>query len=180
MKNIIKEDILAVLADAVQALQAEDYHKIAELSNHVIHDASIFQDDDSLSIAILIFALSKMVQRCCEKKIDFRHIIPLVEQAHKLLQQEKYKAYRSTIQHLFDSIRKLDEKLKVYIQEVIDRAKIKKGSKLHEHGVSIARISELLGVSQWELQKYIGNILETDGREKAVRQRLDTARSLFQ
>ena len=179
MQQIVKEDILSVLADAVKYLQDEDHHTLSELSNHVIHDASIFQDDDSLSIAILVYALSKMVQRCCEKKIDFRSIIPQVVQAHKLLQQDKYNAYRNVIQKLFDMISNIDAKLKLYIQEVITKAKIKKGSKLHEHGISIARIAELLGISQWELQGYIGHFVETDGGERPVKQRLDTARDLF-
>ncbi len=180
MKPIVKEDILKVLADTIDALQAEDHHTISELSNHVIHDASIFQDDDSVSIAIMIYALSKMVQRCCEKKIDFSHIIPLIKQAYKLLQQEKYSAYRNVIHKLFEQLSKLDEQMKQYIQEVITKAKIKKGSKLHEHGISIARTAELLGISQWELQQYVGHFVETDGGERPAKERLATARALFQ
>ena len=62
MNEIVKRDILAVLNDLAGILKVKeesDAAQIKELSNHVIHNASIFQEEDSVSIAILIYALSK-------------------------------------------------------------------------------------------------------------------------
>ncbi len=79
----------------------------------------------------------------------------------------------------FDFINKIDTKLKLYIEEVISKAKVKKGSKLHEHGLSIARTAEVLGISQWELMNYVGKttISTVDGVD--VKTRLNFARKLF-
>ncbi len=180
MQDIVRKDILDVLEQALTYLQAEDHHALGELSNHVIHDASIFQDDDSVSVAVLIYALSKMVQRCCDEKIPFTHLIPLVQQTRAALATSKDDDYRRLIRQLFEEVKKLDEKLKLYITEVLEKAKIKKASKLHEHGISLARTAELLGVSQWELQDYIGKTrIPEDALGVSARERLLRARGWF-
>jgi len=180
MQDTIRKDILSVLEQAIAALQAEDHHALGELSNHVIHDASIFQDDDSVSVAVLVYALSKVVQRCCDEKLPFAHFIPLVQTARQLLQEGKEDEYRQRISTLFAEIRKVDEKLKLYITEVLEKAKIKKASKLHEHGISLARTAELLGISQWELQDYIGKTRIPDiAAGVSARERLQRAREWF-
>lgn len=180
MQDIVRKDILDVLQQAVASLQAEDHHALGELSNHVIHDASIFQDDDSVSVAVLIYALSKMVQRCCDEKIPFAHVIPLVQQAHDTLAAGREDEYRALVRRLMGEIKRLDEKLKLYITEVLEKAKVKKASKLHEHGISLARTAELLGVSQWELQDYIGKTrIPEEMLGISVGERLRRARGWF-
>ncbi|MBW2973627.1 hypothetical protein KY346_04490 [Candidatus Woesearchaeota archaeon] len=181
MIDVIKEDILAVLKDAIEILKSDEKpaQQLSELSNHVIHDASIFQDEDSVSIAVLIYALSKVVHHCHEEGIGYESLIKGVEKAYVLLSKKDYKGYRNTIKSLFSQIKKIDEKLKLYVKEVLDRARIKKGSKMHQHGISIARTAELLGLTQWELQDYIGKQRYFEIKEMPVSKRLKTAREAF-
>jgi len=42
------------------------------------------------------------------------------------------------------------------IQEVLRKASINKASKIYEHGLSLAKTSKLLGITQWELSEYVG------------------------
>jgi len=181
MLDVIKEDVLSVLKQALSILRSDErpVQDLRELSNHIIHDASVFQDDDSLSIAVLIYALSKVIPYCEEQNIRFDNIVSSMQKAYDFLTAKNDKKYRAEIKHLFESIKKIDEKLKVYIQEVLDRARIKKGSKLHQHGISIARTAELLGLTQWELQDYIGKQKYFDIREMPVKKRLQIAREAF-
>ena len=88
--------------------------------------------------------------------------------------------YRSVIKRILSDIGQCDHQLKLYIQEVIEQAKIKKATKLHEHGISIARTAELLGLSQWELQGYIGKTVRDIPRD-GMRgpERLRKARDIF-
>jgi len=180
MNQIVKKDILAVLENVLSALKEKDYSALGELSNHVIHDASIFQDDDSVSFAILIYALSKTLQRCVECGVQFTKFESLLAEAHESLKNDSDEIYKSKIQALFSVIQSADDKLKLYIEEVIHKAKIKKGSKMHEHGISVARTAEILGISQWELMTYIG---KTWGPEFVsdddVKKRIVVARKLF-
>lgn len=180
MNPIVKKDILAVLENVLRALKEKDYSALAELSNHVIHDASIFQDDDSVSFAILIYALSKTLQRCVECGVQFTKFEGLLAEARDSLKNDNHELYKSKIQSLFGVIQSADDKLKLYIEEVIHKAKIKKGSKMHEHGISVARTAEILGISQWELMNYIG---KTWGPEfvsdEDVKKRIAVTRKLF-
>lgn len=181
MLRTVKEDILNVLNKSIETLRADEYPEevLSELSDHVIHDASIFQDDDSVSIAVLIYALAKTMGDCQEKNMDCSYLTKHLEKARDLLSKNDFKRYRTMIRETFNQIRQLNKKVGIYIHEVLDRAKIKKGSKMHEHGISIARTAELLGITHWELQDYIGKQKYFDIKEMPVRQRLKTAREMF-
>jgi len=180
MRPIIKEDILGVLQEVIEALKKEDYSALPELSNHTIHDASIFQEEDPLTLAILIYALSKCIQRCIERNQPCPVVAPSLQKAYDALFNDDDNAYRAVVKNLLREIGEMDAQLKMYIQEVIDKAKIKKASKLHEHGISIARTAELLGLSQWELQNYIGKtVIDMPSDGMKVTERLRRARELF-
>lgn len=182
MDEVVKKDILKVLSDAAAILEVEeerDASDLRELSNHTIHNASIFQDEDSVSIATLIYSLSKVIERR-EGKISYSVLLKIIVDAKKNLEQNRIDEYREVIKKLFNFISTIDNKLKLYIEEVINQAQIKKGSKLYEHGISMARAAEILGISQWELMFYIGktSLTNTIGGI-GVKERLNYARSLF-
>jgi len=180
MRDIVKKDILEVLDEAIKSLQAEDHHALLELSNHVIHDASIFQDDDSVSFAVIIYAISKIVHRCYVEKIPAPKIVPLLQEAKDALELGKEDVYRAVVRRIFDEVKRLDEKTGLYITEVLDQARIKKASRVTEHGISLARTAELLGISQWELQSYFGKT-QIPEQELGISagQRLKVARGWF-
>ncbi len=181
MRPIIKEDILAVLEKVIEALKKEDYSALAELSNHTIHDASVFQEDDPLTLAVFVYALSKIITRCLDRKQACPSVAPSLQKAQEALKQDDDNAYRAVIKNLLREIGEYDAQLKIYIQEVIQQARIKKASKLYEHGISIARTAELLGLSQWELQNYIGKtVVDIPHDGLKVTERLRRARELFQ
>ncbi len=180
MRPIIKEDILEALKDVIEAVKKEDYSALSELSNHTIHDASIFQEDDPLTLAVLVYALSKCIQRCLERRQACPSVAPSLQKAYDALEQDDDNAYRAVIKNMLREIGEMDAQLKMYIQEVIQKAKIKKASKLYEHGISIARTAELLGLSQWELQNYIGKtVIDIPHDGMKVSERLRRARELF-
>jgi len=180
MEDAVKKDILGVLSHVLPAMKKYDTASVIELSNHVIHDAATYQDTDSISIAVMIYALGKMMDRCKEKDINISPIVDSVEKLYNALKDGNFGDYNRNMERIFDSIKKIDNKMSLYIEEVLMKAKIKKGSKIHEHGLSVARTAELMGVSQWDLMSYVGNIPMPYEKENiSVKQRLDTARSLF-
>ena len=75
-----------------------------------------------------------------------------------------------------------DEKLQLYLQEVINKAQIKKGCTMCEVGVSTAQASQVMGVSQWDIMGYLGKTSITDQHAAShnVKIRLQFARRLFQ
>jgi len=182
MNEVVKKDIIQVISDVIDILGVEEERDVVDLmdiSNHTIHNASIFQDEDSVSIAILIYSLSKVIQRK-EGKLNYNSLLILLRGAKKNLGNDNIDIYRRTVRKLFDFISTIDSKLKLYIEQVIIQAEIKKGSKLYAHGISLGRASEILGISQWELMSYVGKTKMPDIKAGVgIKQRINYARSLF-
>ena len=183
MNDSIKKDILAVLQDLSQILKSKEDGNVAQikaLSNHIIHKASVFQDEDSISVAILIYSISKIIERK-QNNLDFNKISNMINSGISNLRNNEDENFRKSIHSLFNFIRTIDIKLKLYINEVINQAEIKKGCKLCEHGISVARASQVLGISRWELMHYLGQttLIDQFSGPVNVSQRIKFARSLF-
>jgi len=183
MNEIIRKDIHMVLKkvrDILRVKSDRDVVEIRELSNHTIHNCSIFQDEDSVSVAILIYALSKVIERK-QGQVNYKNFLVFIQRGINLLQQNKIDEYRKAVKKLFSIISGIDSKLKMYVEEVIKQAEIKKGSKLYEHGLSSQIAASILGISQWELMNYIGktNILDRTSGTVDIKNRLKFTRGLF-
>ena len=88
--------------------------------------------------------------------------------------------YSNIIKDYFDSIEQLDKQLRRYIKEIIEQARIKKGTRVYEHGISIGRAAEILGLSKFDLMDYIGKTGIADVNiGKNISDRLNKARGLF-
>lgn len=177
MIDVVKFDILDILTKSRVYLQLNESAKLRELSNHTVHNASIFQDEDSISIAVVMYALSKIMER---SDIDMSSFIDLVHEAKHYIETDRISDYKNTVKKLFDKISKTDSKFKLYIEEVLTQSQIKKGSKLYEHGISLEQASHLLGITQWELMSYVGKTSIADEFESlSTKKRLDLVRELF-
>ena len=184
MYELIKKDIIAVLSDLAEILKAKeegDIIQIKELSNHVMHNASVFQDEDSISIAVLIYSLSKIIEKK-QKDIDYGKLLNMLNLCIANLKINDDESFRKSVKNIFNFIRTMDQKLRLYIHEVINQAQIKKGCKLCEHGVSVARASEVLGISRWELMHYLGKTTVIDQFNDSISasKRLNFTRGLFE
>lgn len=180
MEETVKKDILDVLKEVIVLIKEKRYDEIKELSNHTIHNASIFQDQDSVSAAVIIYSISKIIERAGKEPGGIAgKFSGLINDAVILLEKGREDDYRSAIKKILDSISKADERFGRFIQEIIEQAEIKKGSKLYDHGISIARSAEVLGISQWDLMSYVGKTTMTEAAPVDVRKRLEFARALF-
>ena len=57
------ENLLKVLKEARGAVEKSDSHKLSDLSNQVIHSASIGQEPENTAVAVIIYSLSKIIER---------------------------------------------------------------------------------------------------------------------
>jgi len=181
MEEIVKKDVIDVITKAIDILQNnKDITLLKELSTHVTHDSAIFQDSDAITIAIIIYSLSKVIERGMNQKTK-RTIISELVSAKKDLSEDKYNSYRNRIDRIVKQIRNIDQKMRMYLQDVLRQAAIKKGSNIYAHGVSLSRVAEILGLSQWDLMSYIGNtnISEEFDISANLKNRIAFAKSLF-
>ena len=178
MEDVVRQDILEVLAKGIEALREGDSFRIKELSNKVIHNASIFQDEDSIGIAVLMYSLSKVMER---GKLEVDNMLQLLAKANSGLEALNLDEYRLSVKLALRKISEADSRLKLFVNSVIDQAQIKKACKICMHGVSVARTAKILGISPWELMQYLGRtgfndeIVETVN----VNERLGFAREVF-
>lgn len=187
MRDDLKQDILEVLRESFKAINKNDIVALKELSNHIIHKASTLQDEYSTSIAVIIYTLSKIFERPHYRDYkDWNKFYNLymtnLKNAIEFLEKDSIKEYEDSIKNMFNVITKLSSNLKKYMQEVIDKARIHRASRIHEHGISVERTAKLLGISQWELMEYVGKTGISDveiGITKTMADRLKFARGIF-
>ncbi len=179
MEKIVRDDIINIIDKAIKAIEKEEFYKLLEISNHTIHNASIFQDENSITIAVVIWSLSKIIKN---KGSVENELLYELREAKEMLEKADENAFCDKIKNITNKIKKIDSKMRFYIQEVLNRAQIKKGSKLYDHGISMARAAELLGLSQWELMNYIGKTnIQSDSTKirSGLEQRFRLTRKLF-
>jgi len=178
----VKEDIIAVLKRAIPALKKEDFSELSSLSNRTIHDASVFQDHDSIAMGVLMHSLSKFCKSLKEKEMPIPSEVSLsLEDALNFLKKDNIKLFEKSIKGIFRLMKRFDKKINIYLEEAIKRTRIKKASWMHAHGISIPRTAELLGISQWDLRNYVGvtKFPEKNLGGLNIIKRLDVARRLF-
>ncbi|MFA5142438.1 MAG: hypothetical protein WC471_05720 [Candidatus Woesearchaeota archaeon] len=184
MNSEIKKDVLDILNRVIVILdkkEIRDVLELKEISDHTLHDASIFQDKDSISIGVLVYALAKVFERDFHDTFMYNKTLSKLKEAKDSLQRNDIDNYRLCIKEITSIISKVDFKFKMYVEQVLEKARIKKGSSLFAHGLSMARVSEMLNISQWELMNYVGKtkIIDREMPDVPVKQRLKLARALF-
>jgi hypothetical protein len=183
----IRLQIQKILSGTIEGIIENNPSELVSLSNITIHNASIHQDQDSITIAVLVYSLSKIYQRqdYARKKgwNNFNSsVLKGLNLALDAIHNNDFKEYEKILTVFFNLINKLDKGLKKYIQSVFDSAKITKASRLYEHGISLGRTADLLGITQYELMNYTGNTFIADMNEsktKDIGERIKYARRLF-
>jgi hypothetical protein len=183
MEQQIRQGILLVLKEALEILNSPrpNSSDLKDISNHIIHNASIYQDEDSVSTAVLIYSLSKTVEYISSSQ-DYVKVRNLFMDSIYYLEKGDIPTYQECIKKVFSIISRIDSKFRAYVQEVIKQASIKKGGRIYEHGISASKTAEILGLSLWEFYRYIGaiNVADTTAEISNVRERLKYARKLFE
>jgi len=155
------DHVIVVLEKAKEAIKKDDSVEIRQLSNETLHAASIYQDADNIAIAVILYALSKLVERKNYQeykgwsKFEKLYIASL-NKAIGDLKRGDIPHYRKHIGEIRGAIRNLSGNLKSYVDDVFRKAEIQKASRLHEHGLSAAKTAKILGITLWELNQYIG------------------------
>jgi hypothetical protein len=187
MKPEIKGEIVDVLKNSLDAIKNDNIKKLRDLSNKIINSSSLFQDENIIAVAVMTYSLSKVYERTDYRKYPSWNLfnettINSIKGALFALQNNNFEVFEKNIKNILDVIDRLDNKLKNYVKDTFYNSQIARGSRLHEHGISLGRTAELLGINQWELSDYIGRTGIADVKEgQTVKEdkRLRIARGLF-
>jgi len=181
-----KENVLRILEESLEAIKNNDNLKLKDLSDQTIHTASITQDPENVAVAVIIYSVSKILERPTYSKqrgwINF--YTALTTGLENSIDALKKNDDVHLTQHL-EGIRKridgLSGNLKKYIQDVFLKASINKASKIYEHGISLEKTANLLGISQWELAGYAGqrDYEKSESRTLSAKERIKLAMEMF-
>ena len=171
-----KENILRIIEETKQAIKSNDSSKLNELSNQTVHTSSITQDPDNIAIAVMIYSLSKILERQGYQSFPewarlYKLIMSALDNLYNSVQDNDSERIKKYLTLLRKSIEKLSGQLKFYIQDVFRKAEINKASKIYEHGISMGKTASLLGITMFELVSYAGQ--KTDMANLPLGQTID-------
>jgi hypothetical protein len=186
MKEPEHVELLNLLKQAYNAFKQEDIKKLRSLSDHIIEDASIIQDDYSISLAIVIYTLSKILEKERYSSYPgwnnfYNNCTNKLKKLFLYLEDSNFNKYSYTLKELLSQIKGLDKKAPEYIEELVNSSRIKKSSNLYGYGLSLGRAANLLGISQWELMNYVGSSSISNENIKTIsaKDRFNIAKKVF-
>src|SRR3989339_327879 len=113
---------------------------------------------------------------------DKENLLKIFQETKEAIQKDDTKLFRKDLQKIRHSINQFSKKLKVYIKEVFRKASINKASRIYEHGISMEKTAELLGISMYELADYAGQTGISDvllGKTLDTKDRIKLAMDMF-
>ena len=105
-----------------------------------------------------------------------------LENTKDKLQRNDIIGFENELRGYLKTLSTTEGKLNAYIKDVVEKARINKASRLYEHGISIGRTADMLGINKYELMDYIGKTYIADVKENktlSVKKRLEIARRIF-
>ncbi len=185
MKEI--DNVLRIFREVREAIEHENTNKIKQLSNQTIHTATIAQDPENITVAVLIYSIGKVLERDHYKGLPgfnefYTSLKKRIDTSIKALEKQDMDKFRLQQRRIRTDIEKIDSNLSRYIKEVFEKASINKASKIYEHGLSLEQTASLLGVNLWDLSQYIGqsSISEAHVNESLpIKQRVKTTEEFF-
>jgi len=155
------DNIIRILKETLDAISEKDSAKIKNLSDQTVHTATISQDHDNIVIAVLVYSIGKIIEREYYKEMGgwdefYATLIKNLNLAIEALQQKNFEKFRECEKRIRFSITSIDSNLREYIEDIYKKAQINKASKIYEHGLSMERTAQLLGINLWDVASYIG------------------------
>ncbi|MEK6898694.1 MAG: hypothetical protein AABW79_01205 [Nanoarchaeota archaeon] len=181
------EHLKELLKNTSSSLRESNSYNLNELSNQTIHSASITQHTEFITLAVLIYSLSKLITRKSkfpEKKWDnfVKRFCNELNNASSELQENNMEEFSRHIDHAKELLTTLSPNQRQDVEEVMKKSSINKAGKIFEHGISLNRTAHLLGITPWELASYIGQGKSMENqyiKTIPIKQRIKFAQDFF-
>lgn len=181
------ENVLRIMKESREALEKKDSYKLKVLSDQTLHTATIYQDADSIVVAVLTYSIAKIVERENYQKLEgwdifYSTLLKNIDSAILSLETGDYTKFMDYLGKIRNSINKIEGDLSNYIKDIFYKAQVNKAFKLYEHGLSAEQTASILGVSLWDLATYIGQTTVSESHLNEVipvKDRIKLAESFF-
>ena len=182
MKEEVKKEILDGLKQArgiMERMDPAEFEELKKLSDHTIEEVAAQKDLDLIAVTVLLYSFYKVASTI--KEADRKALIKELNGAIYSMENRQLGQYNSRIRNMFKLVKQSHSKVKEHLQDVMQAARIKKGTVLLEKGLSIGQAAGLMGLSNWDLQEYAGKSVSIHNHEELVevKHRLKTAENIF-
>jgi hypothetical protein len=179
IKQEEKQELDALIVRSMEALEKKDALAMRTISADANSLAAVEGHRELILLALVDYALSKIMSKVHYGAKDgdfYGKITGLLSEARTSSKE----VCISKLEEIEDLVIKLDREEGNYNRNIMDKARIKKASKLYEQGLSLRRASELTGADPVEVLDYVGGskIHEFKGGGKNAK-RLQAAREVF-
>jgi len=177
-----KELIISALKETVELIKKDDFSGLKELSNKTIGDVSTIQEKHAVRVAVVVYALAKILQRTQDSGQSISiNVSKRLERAAEYIELDDEEGFDKEMKNIFKQISIRDEKLLMYVQQVIEKANTVKGSKMYGSGISMGKAAQILGINQWDLMSFVGKTRIADAEEDItdIKKRLLFTKRLF-
>ncbi len=182
-----KGNILRILKETKEAMKRGDAVTIKNLSNQTMNTASLTQDPDNVTVAVIVYSLGKVLERHHYQEFKgwdkfYEAVISSINHSIKDLESAGGEGVGEDLETITREIEKLSGTLKRYIKDVFWKARINKASRIYEHGISMEKTAKLLGITMYELASYAGQARIEDvplENTMDVKRRIKTAMEMF-
>jgi hypothetical protein len=187
MNETIRKDILSVIEKSILAFKRGDISSLETQSDRTIHNSSIFQDKHSITTAVVIFSLYKLMEKHRYTKYSGwskfeKSVLFELKKAKVSIRGGNLNGYLSSLKRIIKDMNKLEKNVGRFVDQVIHRSKVKKATNIHRHGISSSRVAKLLDIPTWDVKSYLGATKEFDAPfniSKSAKERVKLAEELF-
>lgn len=178
MENEERLKLIGILKKTVKALETRDSYSARQQSDTATFLASLHQDENSISVAVMIYALSKIMEH---GNINLKKTSSYIEKAISHLEANNHIDFRTQMKEIISDIEKQAPQMDRFIKTVMESSQIKKSCSICQNGISAARAANIMGISQWELMNYIKQISPNNDYSEnvSIRDRIRLSRRLF-
>lgn len=166
MKNELRE-IISKTIKILEVREKRDIKELKEVSDQAVEGVALHKDLDLISITVLVYSIYKIAEQIPEE--DYKDILAELKSAKRQLEQNNLGRYNRSVKILYGITKKCNAKVKEHLQDVMEAAKVKKGMVLLQKGLSIGQAAGLMGLSNWDLQKYAGTTTALDHHREKVK-----------
>lgn len=175
------------IEEIVKLFEQKKVFDLRGLSSRLIREASMQNDYAKAELGVIAYALHKI-----ETKPHFVHspqwgevkqiITDSLYSAESAFKENDEKKFFESLKTIIQSIRKIDDELGNFAQNVYEKAKVKQASLAYSYGLSIAQAASLTGADQKEVQSYVGftTMHDEEPEAKTITERVKELRALVE
>ena len=169
----------------LSAFRKRNQRRLRKLNDHVLHDTALECNKINFNLAIISYALSKIVSkpRFLRKEFDpcFSDVESSLENLIKCAKRGDENQVLSCFKDIEKAVSCFDSKDPRFAIDLITKGKLKMAATFYAQGMSLGVASEMTGIQKQEILDYAGQTMMFDRLkdEKSMKERMKIARQLI-